>query len=98
MGVQTRRKLHTLACVYAAQGKTTEARQVLQEAMDAGNMAEPNSQIWYVLGLIYEQYGAKSAALSAYRRVEAHELDDHTYIDPVSTYVLAQHRIRELTR
>ena len=91
-------ELHTLACVYGAQGKTTEARQVLQEAMDAGNMAEPNSQIWYALGLIYEQYGAKSAALDAYHRVEAHELDDHIYIDPVSTYVLAQQRIMELTK
>lgn len=89
-------ELHTLACIYAAQGKTTEARQVLQEAMDAGNMAEPNSQVWYVLGLIYEQYGARDAALDAYRRVQAHEFDDHTYIDPVSTYVLAQDRIRSL--
>jgi tetratricopeptide (TPR) repeat protein len=91
-------ELHTLACVYAAQGKTTEARQVLQQAMYAGNMAEPNSTVWYALGLIYEQYGAKTAALDAYRRVQAHEFDDHTYIDPVSTYVLAQSRIRELSK
>jgi tetratricopeptide (TPR) repeat protein len=91
-------ELHTLACIYAAQGKTTEARQVLQEAMYAGNMAEPNSPVWYALGLIYEQYGAKTAALDAYRRVQAHEFDDHTYIDPVSTYVLAQDRIRDLTK
>lgn len=91
-------ELHTLACIYAAQGKTTEARKVLQEAMDAGNMAEPNSPVWYALGLIYEQYGAKTAALDAYRRVQAHEFDDHTYVDPVSTYVLAQERIRELSK
>jgi tetratricopeptide (TPR) repeat protein len=90
-------ELHTLACIYAAQGKTTEARQVLQEAMYAGNMAEPDSAVWYALGLIYEQYGAKTAALDAYRRVQAHEFDDHTYIDPVSTYVLAQDRIRALS-
>jgi tetratricopeptide (TPR) repeat protein len=90
-------ELHTLACIYAAQGKTTEARQVLQQAMDAGNMVEPNSPVWYTLGLIYEQYGAKAAALDAFRRVKAHEFDDHTYIDPVSTYVLAQDRIRALT-
>jgi tetratricopeptide (TPR) repeat protein len=89
-------ELHTLACIYAAQGKTTEARKVLQEAMYAGNMPEPNSQVWYALGLIYEQYGAKAAALDAYRRVQAHEFDDHTYVDPVSTYVLAQARIQEL--
>jgi tetratricopeptide (TPR) repeat protein len=91
-------ELHTLACIYAAQGKTTEARQVLDEAMYAGNMAEPNSPVWYALGLIYEQYGARTAALDAYRRVQAHEFDDHSYIDTTSTYVLAQNRIRELVK
>jgi tetratricopeptide (TPR) repeat protein len=91
-------ELHTLACIYAAQGKTTEARQVLDQAMYAGNMAEPNSPVWFALGLIYEQYGAKTAALDAYRHVEAHEFDDHSYIDPSSTYVLAQNRIKELTK
>jgi len=91
-------ELHTLACIYAAQGRTTEARQVLQEAMYAGNMPEPNSEVWYALGLIYEQYGAKTSALGAYRHVQAHEFDDHTYVYPVSTYVLAQDRIRDLTK
>jgi hypothetical protein len=61
-------------------------------------MIEPNSNVWYVLGMIYEQYGAKSAALDAYRRVQAHELDDHTFIDPISTYVLAQDRIHALAQ
>jgi hypothetical protein len=64
--------------------------------MYAGNMAEPNSEVWYALGLIYEQYGAKTAALDAYRRVRVYEFDDHTYVDPTSTYVLAQDRIRAL--
>lgn len=90
-------ELHTLACIYAAQGKTTEARQVLREAMYAGSMPEPDSAVWYALGLIYEQYGEKNAALDAYHRVQAHEFDDHTYIDSTSTYVLAQDRIRSLT-
>ena len=88
--------LHTMACVYAAQGKITEARQVLDQAMYAGSQAQPNSAVWYALGSIYEQYGAKDAALSAYRKVQAHELDDHTYVDPVDTYVLAQARIKAL--
>lgn len=88
--------LHTMACVYAAQGRTTEARQVLDQAMYAGSQAQPNSAVWYALGLIYEQYGAKDAALGAYRKVQAHELDDHTYVDPVDTYVLAQARIKAL--
>jgi tetratricopeptide (TPR) repeat protein len=88
--------LHTMACVYAAQGKTTEARQVLDQAMYAGSQAQPNSAVWYALGSIYEQYGARDAALSAYGKVQAHELDDHTYVDPVDTYVLAQSRIKAL--
>jgi hypothetical protein len=46
--------------------------------------------------MIYEQYGAKTAALDAYGRVEAHELDDHTYAGPTDTYVLAQLRIGAL--
>lgn len=89
--------LHTLACVYAAMGRTTEARQVLTQAMEAGNESSPNSAVWYALGLIYEQYGAKDAALAAYGKVKAHEFDQHTYIDPTETYVLAQMRIKALT-
>jgi len=90
--------LHTLACIYAAQGKTTEAREVLKQAMNADSIVQPNSSVWYALGLIYEQYGAKPAALDAYRRVKAHDLDDHTFIDPLSTYVLAQDHIHALAQ
>jgi tetratricopeptide (TPR) repeat protein len=89
--------LHTLACIYAAEGRTTEARQTLDQAMYAGNQPEPNSEVWYALGMIYEQYGANDAALAAYHRVQAHEFDDHTYIDPEATYLLAQGRIQALT-
>jgi tetratricopeptide (TPR) repeat protein len=88
--------LHTLACVYAAEGRTTEARQVLKQAMDAANESAPNSAVWYVLGMIYEQYGARNAALTAYNKVHAHEFDDHTYINPTDTYLLAQMRIKAL--
>ncbi|HTV08056.1 MAG TPA: DUF3857 domain-containing protein [Candidatus Aquilonibacter sp.] len=89
--------LHTLACVYAAAGKTTEARTVLDAAMYAGNITQPNGAVWYALGLLYEQYGVKGAALAAYRKVDAHEFDDHTFVDPAATYLLAQARIKALT-
>jgi transglutaminase-like putative cysteine protease/tetratricopeptide (TPR) repeat protein len=89
--------LHTLACVYAAAGKTTEARTVLDAAMYAGNIRQPNAAVWYALGLLYEQYGVKGAALAAYRKVDAHEFDDHTFVDPAATYLLAQARIKALT-
>jgi tetratricopeptide (TPR) repeat protein len=89
--------LHTMACVYAAQGKVTEAQQVLTQAMAAGNLSHPNSAVWYALGLLYEDYGLREAALAAYKRVEAHEFDDHTFINPQSTYLLAQKRIRTMS-
>ena len=89
--------LHTMACVYAAAGKTTEARTVLDAAMYAGNITQPNAAVWYALGLLYEQYGVKPAALAAYRKVDAHEFDDHTFVDPAATYLLAQERIKALT-
>ncbi len=66
--------------------------------MYVNNQLEPNSAIWYALGLIYEQYGAKSAAIDAYKKVRAHENDDHTYIDPADTYNLAQTRLTALTK
>ncbi len=88
--------LHTMACVYAAEGRTTEARQVLKQAMEAGNQSEPNSDVWFALGLIYEDYGARDAALAAYGKVKAHEFDDHLYVTPGSTYLLAQARLKAL--
>ena len=45
--------IHTLACLYAAQGKTTEARQLLLVGMAAANLAEPNSAVWFGFGSIY---------------------------------------------
>jgi len=88
--------LHTTACIYAAQGKVTEAQQVLTQAMTAGNMSQPNSEVWYALGLLYEDYGLKDAALAAYHRVQAHPFDDHTFIDAESTYLLAQKGIERV--
>ncbi|WP_420238234.1 DUF3857 domain-containing protein [Telmatobacter bradus] len=84
--------LHTMACVYAAQGKTAEAGELLQKAMAADHLLEPNSSIWFGYGLIYEQYGVKDAAIEAYRKVERPE----GRIGPDDTYVLAQARLKSL--
>jgi hypothetical protein len=53
------------------------------------------------VGLAGSSYGQQHdnagwLALGAYRRVQAHEFDDHTYIDPTATYVLAQARMKAL--
>ena len=85
--------LHTLACLYAAEGKTTEARQLLLGAMAARNEAEPSEEIWFGLGLTYEQFGEKDAAIAAYKKVEKPEgrMDS-----PVATYLLAEKRLKAL--
>lgn len=85
-------ELHTLGSLYAAQGKTAEARQVILEGMSTANMAEPNSAAWYVFGSIYEQYGIRDAAIAAYGKVEKPE----GTVNPVDTWVLAQQRLKAL--
>ena len=84
--------LHTLACLYAAQGKTTEARQLLLDAMTAGHEADPNSAVWFGFGSIYEQFGENDAAIAAYRKVTPPEGP----INPIDTYNLAQTRLKGL--
>jgi Tfp pilus assembly protein PilF len=88
--------MHTLASIYAAEGKTTEARKVLEEAMYAGNMAQPNSECWYVLGWIYEQYGMNEAAIHAFSHVESDDNPATERLDTLSTYGLAQDQIKKL--
>jgi tetratricopeptide (TPR) repeat protein len=85
-------ELHTLACIYAFQGKTSEARELLLKAMSAENLSEPNSAIWYAFGSIYEHYGINDAAIDAYRKVEKPDGP----IGPTDTYVLAQARLKAL--
>ncbi len=75
----------------------TEARQALAQTMTAGNFSRPDSAVWYTLGILYEDYGLPGAALAAYGHVQAHEGEERTFIDPESTYILAQKRIAALS-
>jgi tetratricopeptide (TPR) repeat protein len=84
--------LHTLACLYAAQGRTTEARDLLLKAMAQKNLTEPDSEVWFGLASIYEQYGVADAAIEAYRKVEKPE----GAIEATSTWLLAQARLKAL--
>ena len=84
--------LHTLACLYAQQGRTAEARDLLEKAMTAANLSEPNSEVWFALGSIYEQYGVTDAAIDAYQKVEKPEGRIHS----TSTWLLAQARLKTL--
>jgi tetratricopeptide (TPR) repeat protein/transglutaminase-like putative cysteine protease len=85
-------EMHTLACLYASQGRTAEARDLLLKAMTVQNLSEPNSAVWYALASIYEQYGVADAAVEAYRKVERPE----GRVDPSSTWLLAQARLKAL--
>jgi tetratricopeptide (TPR) repeat protein len=85
-------ELHTLACLYAAQGKTSEARDLLFKTMRGFNMDVPNESVWFAFAMLYEQYGINDAAIDAYQKVQKPE----GYFGPTSTYVLAQSRLKAL--
>ena len=83
--------IHTLAALYAEDGKSLEARTKLLEAMDSAGHEEPSSVDWYVLGRIAENYGATEAALAAYERVTEPKRARAT-----STWQLARRRVQLL--
>ncbi|HET7106540.1 MAG TPA: DUF3857 domain-containing protein [Candidatus Acidoferrum sp.] len=87
--------LHTLGCVYAAQGKTKEARDVFLQAMDLLNMEEPDPNYWFGFGSIAEQYGELTAAAEDYRQVT--KPADRMNI-PGSSYRLAQMRLAAMEK
>jgi predicted Zn-dependent protease len=82
--------LHTLAALYAEVGKTTEAREVILQAMDVAGQDEPEDNSWYVFGRIDEQYGITSDAAAAYGRVTKPVTDDGL---PATVWALAQRRL-----
>lgn len=66
---QSPSSLHTLATIYAEQGKTREAFQLLLKRMELNNADEPESVDWYLLGRIMEHYDLDELATEAYRKV-----------------------------
>jgi transglutaminase-like putative cysteine protease/tetratricopeptide (TPR) repeat protein len=87
------RMLHTLGCVYAAAGKTKEAREVLVQGMDGSNLDEPDDGYWYAFGRIAEQYGERDTAIADYARVKKPK--DPVEV-PISSYRLATMRLQAL--
>jgi tetratricopeptide (TPR) repeat protein len=82
--------LHTLAALYAEVGRTSEAREVLLQAMEVSGEDDPSPHDWYVFGRIAEQYGATRAAEKAYARVTEPKKD----LPPAtSTFALAKRRL-----
>jgi tetratricopeptide (TPR) repeat protein len=87
--------LHTLASLYAEAGKTTEARDVLWQALEAGGRDQPDAEDWFVLGRMAEHFDAPESAAAAYRKVEKPK-EEHMLAQ--STYVLAQRRLEALAK
>ena len=85
--------MHTLACLDAQAGRTSQARELLLKAMDAGGMEEPNSEVWFGFGLIAEQYGVVDSAREMFKRVEKPK--DSL---PGDTYALAQRHLAALAK
>lgn len=83
--------LHTLGCVYADAGKTSQSRELLLKAIDAAHLEEPNSEVWFGFGLIAEQYGEFEAAAKMYTRVEKPKFDS-----PGASYAIAQQHLAAL--
>jgi tetratricopeptide (TPR) repeat protein/transglutaminase-like putative cysteine protease len=85
--------LHTLACLYAEVGKTKEAHDVLLRGMDDLNLDEPNDDYWYAFGRIAEQYGERDIAIADYKKLEKPK---HPLAIPISTWTLAQNRLKAM--
>jgi hypothetical protein len=83
--------LHTLACLYAETGKTSQARELLLKTIEAGEMEEPDSEVWFGFAKIAEQYGENQAARAMYSRVEKPKMEY-----PGTSYSMAQRRLEAL--
>lgn len=82
---------HTLACVYADQGRVMEARHVLLQMLEDHPAADPLSgQIWLVRGLIAEALGATGAAVKSYRQIERQKTDSADSVHAIAAMRLAR--------
>jgi len=59
--------------------------------MEAGQLDEPDSEVWFGFAMVAEQYGVNDAAATMYGRVEKPKFES-----PGSTYALAQQRLAQL--
>ena len=83
--------LHTLGALLAERGRTSEAYQVMVQAINAADEAVPDEADWYVFGRMAEQYGLPEVARGLYARVEK-----PTDGEAFSTFHLARARLATL--
>ena len=83
---------HTLACVYADQGRVADARRVLLQILADDPTVDPSSEeIWLVRGLISEALGERKSAMTLYGKIEK---PDQLLAD--SEYAIANARMARL--
>lgn len=84
--------LHTLAALYAEEGKSSEARETILKSLAAREGEGPRPEDWYVLGRIAEAYGEMEEAREDYKKVAKPGKDT---LASTSTYLLAQKRLSQ---
>ncbi len=85
--------VHTLACLYAEVGRSSEARERLLHFMELEGLEEPDAGAWFGFGRIAEHFGMRDAAVAAYRRVEPPKDKAQA---TTSNWALAQRRLQGL--
>jgi tetratricopeptide (TPR) repeat protein len=85
--------LHTLAAVYAEQGKTAEAYRVILQALEL--KGEPDADDLYVFGRLAEHYGLPDAARHYYEKAGAQAADTDGD-NPMDTIHLVRKRLQAL--
>ena len=83
--------LHTLAALYAEQGKTAEAYRLILQALEVKG-GEPDESDWYVFGRLAESYGLPDAARRCYEKARP-GTDEPS---PVSSIHLVRRRLEAL--
>ncbi len=88
---QSADEMHTLAALYAEQGKSAEALELLKKRLDLRNAQEPENIDYYLIGRVMENLELYDLAKKAYLKVlpESGKRKD-------STYHLTQRRLRSL--
>ncbi|MES1245985.1 MAG: DUF3857 domain-containing protein [Acidobacteriota bacterium] len=84
--------LHTLAALYAEQGKTAEAYRLILQALEVKG-GDPGDSDWYVFGRLAESYGLPDAARRCYEKARA---ADEAEPDPISSLHLVRRRLEAL--
>lgn len=83
--------MKTLAALYAETGKNAEARDAFLRSLDANNATKLESNDWYILARIAENYGVNDFAIASYRKVDKER-------SAATAGVLAQRRLDGLTK